>query len=60
MLHVFHLVGGFGCEYANFLEVKEEIIAPKFRKGLQDQTVKPGVTVKMEVEVEGKPKSVKW
>uniref|UniRef100_A0A915KCF1 Ig-like domain-containing protein n=1 Tax=Romanomermis culicivorax TaxID=13658 RepID=A0A915KCF1_ROMCU len=40
-------------------ERKEELIAPKFTKGLQDKKVKQGQKLVLEAEVEGKPKTVK-
>lgn len=35
-------------------------VAPKFKKGLDDKSATAGVKIILEVEVEGKPKTVKW
>lgn len=40
--------------------VTEKITEPKFKKGLSDKKVPKGSALALEIEVEGKPKSVKW
>lgn len=35
-------------------------VAPKFKRGLEDKSATAGVKIILEVEVEGKPKTVKW
>ncbi|CCD63868.1 Muscle M-line assembly protein unc-89 [Caenorhabditis elegans] len=38
----------------------EKISLPSFKKGLADQSVPKGTPLVLEVEIEGKPKDVKW
>uniref|UniRef100_A0A1I7TK31 Ig-like domain-containing protein n=1 Tax=Caenorhabditis tropicalis TaxID=1561998 RepID=A0A1I7TK31_9PELO len=38
----------------------EKISLPSFKKGLSDQSVPKGTPLVLEVEIEGKPKDVKW
>lgn len=42
------------------IDVKPKEVAPTFKKGLTSQSGAEGDQVKLEAEVEGKPKSVKW
>uniref|UniRef100_A0A914WDR8 Muscle M-line assembly protein unc-89 n=1 Tax=Plectus sambesii TaxID=2011161 RepID=A0A914WDR8_9BILA len=42
------------------LTVKLPAEEPKFKKGLKDETVPVGAALQLEVEVTGKPKTVKW
>uniref|UniRef100_A0A915I7E4 Ig-like domain-containing protein n=1 Tax=Romanomermis culicivorax TaxID=13658 RepID=A0A915I7E4_ROMCU len=53
------------CESEGHLTVeekltKEEISALKFIRSLTDKTVTEGSHISLEIEVEGKPKSIKW
>lgn len=42
------------------LTVTEKITEPTFKKGLSDKSVPKGSALALDIEVEGKPKSVKW
>jgi len=42
------------------LAPKDDTNVPTFRKGLSDKNVKPGQRLQLEVEIDGKPKIVKW
>uniref|UniRef100_A0A9J2P3W7 Immunoglobulin I-set domain protein n=1 Tax=Ascaris lumbricoides TaxID=6252 RepID=A0A9J2P3W7_ASCLU len=47
-------------ESSSTVTVAEKITEPTFTKGLEDATVPKGSSLSLEIEVEGKPKEVKW